>query len=325
MEGIDYISLIHKSLSMQISRSENELLQKWLDESDENRNEYFEIKLIWDTDIEEEPYIDEETFLANRQTLENNLFKIVNRDRFTAKITRSAFVMMFIGLTTLASGLYLFIKPVLPPSSSFSVASDDHQTITLGDSSLVRTNNNTFVTSTVTPTTRELELNGEAFFDVKKQKRPFIVRSGKATITVKGTSFYIKGYSSMPLEILVISGNVEVSCQGKTWILRKGQYLSLDKGNKSMVSDQPRANFMTWASGKLEFKKTSLKKVIQEIEQYYKIHCTVPAEMEECRFTGTFENTPLTDVFKILSYSLDIHFDQIQNDYYSISGKGCSP
>ena len=59
---------------------------------------------------------------------------------------------------------------------------------------------------------REVNLVGEAFFDVKKDvTRPFMIYTGKVTTKVLGTSFSIKAFPEMQkFEVSVTSGKVTV-------------------------------------------------------------------------------------------------------------------
>ncbi|MBX3238762.1 MAG: FecR family protein [Chitinophagaceae bacterium] len=64
---------------------------------------------------------------------------------------------------------------------------------------------------------REVRLDGEAFFDVKKDSlRPFIIHTNKIDIRVLGTEFNVKSYSKDSyIETSLIRGAIEVSFPGK--------------------------------------------------------------------------------------------------------------
>ena len=87
-------------------------------------------------------------------------------------------------------------------------------TITLSDGSTVRLNSESSITypESFAEEIRELELVGEAFFDIKKdQDRPFIVSSHKIETTVLGTSFNINAYDSTAVSVALVSGKVKVN------------------------------------------------------------------------------------------------------------------
>src|SRR6202000_336004 len=59
--------------------------------------------------------------------------------------------------------------------------------------------------------TRELNLEGEAFFQVKKDhQHPFIIHTGDVSTTVLGTSFKITAFKGEPLTVSVATGKVRV-------------------------------------------------------------------------------------------------------------------
>jgi ferric-dicitrate binding protein FerR (iron transport regulator) len=58
---------------------------------------------------------------------------------------------------------------------------------------------------------RLVELQGEAFFDVMTDSKPFRIKCGKTITTVLGTSFNIKGYDpEKQVEVMVVTGLVQV-------------------------------------------------------------------------------------------------------------------
>jgi len=71
---------------------------------------------------------------------------------------------------------------------------------------------------------RDIELiKGEAFFKVTPDKaKPFIITAGKATIRVVGTSFNVN-FKNGNIEVIVETGIVQVSLNGKTVSLKPGE------------------------------------------------------------------------------------------------------
>ena len=65
---------------------------------------------------------------------------------------------------------------------------------------------------TFNDTIREVELEGEAYFDVvKNSKRPFIVHTSGIDIRVLGTAFNVKSYAAEPtIETTLVHGMIEI-------------------------------------------------------------------------------------------------------------------
>jgi transmembrane sensor len=68
---------------------------------------------------------------------------------------------------------------------------------------------------------RQVNLKGEAFFDVKRDEaRPFLIYSGKMTTKVLGTSFNVKAYpETEKFEVSVVTGKVSVMNESEKFLL----------------------------------------------------------------------------------------------------------
>lgn len=63
---------------------------------------------------------------------------------------------------------------------------------------------------------RRLKLSGEAFFEVTKSKKPFIVHTSLIRIQVLGTSFNVKAYpDDAYTEATLVSGSIQIKKEGK--------------------------------------------------------------------------------------------------------------
>ncbi len=92
---------------------------------------------------------------------------------------------------------------------------------------------------------REVELIGEAYFDVVKDpSKPFIIKMPEFYVEVKGTSFDVKAYPDEDKVVAVRSGIVEVSSKGigKSVELTKDEMSKISVMNntleKSQIHDQ---------------------------------------------------------------------------------------
>jgi transmembrane sensor len=162
---------------------------------------------------------------------------------------------------------------------------------------------------------RDVVLNGEAFFKVSKDKsRPFHVYHGHLKTTVLGTSFIIKNDNSNTLnEVVVLSGKVMVtehernrslydrlvSKKTAEVVLMPNQRAIYDKNNKGLVrtlvmkpmivreeSDKTPSSFI--------FNETSLSKVFADLQKAYSIEIIVNIPFaDKCTFTGELETENL--------------------------------
>ncbi len=319
----EYTILIHKSLTGQITAAENAELHEWLALNTQHAREYNELKKIWDLPVEDDP-IDPRPMASSRDHLQDDLTVLIAKERHVQRFKRLAIYACAACGLALMSCAYLYFYLSQNREASYTISSGNPSTIWLSDSSRVTLDNSSSLTSRFTHAERIVDLTGEAFFSIAKDNRPFIVHSSGGDIRVKSTSFHVRAFYNQHLEVVVVSGVVDVYLQERTWRLRQGEYLSLKDGVNSKIASANEYHLRLGARGKLEFKMTPLPEVIQRVEEIYSIRCSLPESLEACRFTGSFDGIPLTDVIKILSYSMNMQFEKTGEDAYRIVGTGCT-
>ncbi len=133
---------------------------------------------------------------------------------------------------------------------------------------------------------REVFLQGEAYFEVaKNKKQPFIVSAGQINIKVLGTHFNVSAYANdASIETILLEGSVAVRRQtslGLRWnevVLKPYQKASFDmQNNEVKVSYEPGADqYITWTEGWLQFSQESLQVVFAKLERYYNVDIKIP-------------------------------------------------
>ncbi|MFV0606562.1 MAG: FecR family protein [Niabella sp.] len=194
--------------------------------------------------------------------------------------------------------------------------------------------------------TREVVLDGEAFFDVVKDpNRPFIVHTNLIDIRVLGTAFNVKSYEQDEnVETTLIRGLIEVSSKIKPsspkihlvanekLVITKNEFTAPDvhslgdEENKlsgftvtalpSHISDSVLAE-TSWMYNRLIFDGESFKEVAVKMERWYnvKIHFT-NAQVANYRLRGVFEKETAEEALKALqtiaSFSYKINVNEIE-------------
>jgi transmembrane sensor len=120
----------------------------------------------------------------------------------------------------LAAAVSIYALNLLGPSEaktiSYAISSNPNgqrSRITLSDNSIVYLGAGSRLRypKQFTGNKREIELYGEAFFEVTKNpKRPFIIHTGKVQTKVLGTSFKIEAFKDDALTVKVATGKVRV-------------------------------------------------------------------------------------------------------------------
>lgn len=177
---------------------------------------------------------------------------------------------------------------------------------------------------------REVELSGEAFFDVAHDaNRPFIIHTNTIDLKVLGTAFNVRSYDhEKNTETSLIRGSVEVTLltsPGKkkiilepndklivaNHIILSGNGLSAKPNTPVMtlgkVNFKPKdsiASEMLWTKNQLVFDNESLEDIAGKIERWYDVNVIITDEkLKKESYTGRFDNIPLLDVMEALKHS----------------------
>lgn len=186
---------------------------------------------------------------------------------------------------------------------------------------------------------REVFLEGEAFFDVHKNKNlPFLVRMSGMSIKVHGTKFNVKSYNEdARIETTLLEGSIEVlglksdKDNSKNLFLKPGQKLILFKDrrgskispfkieNDTALLDQPviqkhvkikNAELINlsnsepeiaWKKDKMVFERQRFEEVRTRLERWYGVTIDVQdTSILNYRFTGTFDKETFEQAMQAL-------------------------
>ncbi len=179
---------------------------------------------------------------------------------------------------------------------------------------------------------REVNLTGEAYFDVKKNpQKPFIIHTGKINIRVLGTAFNVRCYpNENNTETSLVRGSLEVTMKEgqEKFILKPNEKLvvkntesQLIKSNHSQPGKQitkgsgnvfeisrlsvlPRDNSIvetSWVNNKLVFRSETFEQVALKMERWYAVSILFKDEkLKEKKFTGAFENETIDQALNAL-------------------------
>jgi ferric-dicitrate binding protein FerR (iron transport regulator) len=146
----------------------------------------------------------------------------------------------------------------------------DSSTVTLAPGSTLR------IPATFGDSTRDLFLDGEAFFDVRHDgTRPFRVHARDAVVRDLGTKFAVTSYGGgADARIVVSEGRVTVrspqdSVGRSVVLLTRGQMARLSPAGVATVSHVNADSYVAWAGGQLVFEETPLRDAIAQIGRWY--------------------------------------------------------
>ena len=192
---------------------------------------------------------------------------------------------------------------------------------------------------------REVSLEGEAFFDVVKDKtRPFIIHTKTLDIRVLGTAFNVRAYETEKnTQTALFRGSVEVSLHNnpeKKIVLKPNEKLVVN--NKSLrfgtEKDNENNNLAAtdldikvskvhfeakdssaletlWIKNKLVFDAESLEEVAQKIERWYDVKVIINGdnELKKTAYSGIFENETLSQLMEALTITGNFRYSIHKN------------
>lgn len=168
---------------------------------------------------------------------------------------------------------------------------------------------------------RNVELRGEAYFQVTgNDKMPFIIHTDKFNVKVIGTEFNIKAYEDDILQsVNVEKGKVQVDMQEAMIRLTKTEQLDINTETNDYVKYGETDSVAIWRKGYLQFNKTPINDIVNELERNYNVSFTLEqGKTFDNLITGRLLNTNLVSVLETLEHVSGIHFryDRTKGEVY---------
>lgn len=151
--------------------------------------------------------------------------------------------------------------------------------------------------------TRDVALEGEAFFDVHHDvTHPFRVRAGSLVAEDVGTTFVVRAYAGdSAATVAVASGQVamrSVRIRAAAVPVRAGRVGRLEPtGDIAVLDHADVSRYMGWRDGRLEFRDTPVPAVARELERWYGVQVSLAdSSLASASLTASFTNEPLENV-----------------------------
>jgi ferric-dicitrate binding protein FerR (iron transport regulator) len=271
----------------------------------------------------------------------NKMFSEVIKSRTVSQIPRVKFSWYRVAAAIFivvcgASITYYVTKPIQTKQVTQTtvkprdITKSNHKLITLPDGSTALLNDNSTLhfPQSFSGNTREVSLNGEAYFDIQRDtSKPFIIHTGKVKTVVLGTAFNIRAYNDeSAVTVTVTRGKVKVETEKKILgIIIPNQQISFNTNENEAVQNEVLADsVIVWKQKDLVFNNITFAEAAEMIHKRYQVNIYFTNnKLENCRFTASFLNENTIDqVLKVIcdlnnaSYTMD-------KSKFTISGEGC--
>jgi transmembrane sensor len=307
------------------SEKEIERLYKWLEEHESNRKYFDEVNNTYQVSVTLNRF--------NQPTIDEDWKKIANEIKndktphfSERKPTRFVFLKVAATISVVALvGILLFkffVSSKAQKQETIVKNSKSNNTrIVLPDGSTVWLNANSTIVYNPDfgQSTREVTLKGEAFFDVKKDNKSFIVRTDNMQVHVKGTRFNVEAYKKNgTIKTTLEEGKVELHGAGsdKFFTMKPGDQIILNTQlNNVVVKKVNPFDVSAWKEDRLVFDNTPLSEVVAKLESRYKVSIVISsAKAKQDRLTMTVEQEDIEEVLELIKLSSQLQVKKAGNE-----------
>jgi len=287
-------------------------VENWKTSNNFNKQQYDSITMLYNTlDINSfEDTIDMEAVKAN-------FFTAVGIPNYKSHGMQKylKYVAVFVLLLSFASIAFLdFSQKIITVETGYG----EENQITLPDGSVVWLNSKSKI-SYMENYPRTIQLNGEAFFEVAKDKaHPFTVETvDNVTIKALGTSFNVKAYpNNTYLETTLVTGKIEVSAKNyfdDKIIMLPNDNIRINKTNGLPVKTtiKNKQNILSWREGKIRFENTSFEDIAIILNNQLNVKLVFKnKKIAKSRFTASFEkSTSIKEILEVFKASKNFKYN----------------
>ena len=219
----------------------------------------------------------------------------------------------------LATGGYMYYNQTQSPRlAEIYVPKGDIQTIIFQDGTKVILNADSRLKYTpgFKLFSREVELEGEAYFKVKSNPRwpMYITCKNNVVVQVVGTEFNLTTYANDDnIKLLLVSGKLDILDPNNKRVIKVQQNEEVTIYDLSEAIPEKGCpviyNSIAWKEGLLIFDNTLMSEVVKRLERWYGVQIEVEnKELLAYRFTATFKSESLDRVLNVLKISSDIDY-----------------
>jgi ferric-dicitrate binding protein FerR (iron transport regulator) len=346
--------ILIKYLAGSASDNERELVLQWIKEDPSHMKSFEDLKIVYLTsktvqkpsgfDKEENWRKIQSRFYKEKYLAEKNALTSFRRKVIVLSVASSAaailiaFILGFQvhkkSLARQQETLALYNEIVVPAGAKSHIILSDGTKIWLNASSKLK------YPGSFSQGSRIVYLEGEAFFDVKKdKKRMFIVRTSNLDVKVYGTQFNVKSYpEENVIQTTLVNGSVAIEPHGpqnnkKTLFLKPNQMAifykngtiapsnespaishepaKTDKASEELVI-KPLNNpvpVTSWKDNRWIIMSEDLESLAIKLERRYNVKISFADEsLKRYKFSGTLKNETFEQVLRIIQLSAPITF-----------------
>jgi ferric-dicitrate binding protein FerR (iron transport regulator) len=280
---------------------EEESVRNWIESSDDNYADFLRERNIYDALLLSTP-------------------SKISRQSFHQHITPwIVSTVASIALLVIATGLFFYAESSKSQQyNTIIVPLGQRINLILADNTNVWLNANTTFRypSKFARKNRKVFLDGEAWFDVSKnKKKPFIVKTEQGEVRVTGTTFNLEAYSEYKNFVTsLFEGSVDIYQNNAKLATLKPNQKGMLQNDRYFISTIDNTDKYLWRDGLIAFDNMKLEDILFELEKYFDIQIEINTKkLPQHRYTGKFRQADGVDyALRVLQKS--IHFSYSRDD-----------
>ncbi len=237
--------------------------------------------------------------------------------------TRSQ-ALRWLAAAAVVTGLFVGVRFLLTNQPQDLMASTQHLRSTLSDSSVVTLSPGSRLSARMSGG-RHIALNGEAYFDVKRDtKRPFVVETDGVTVTVLGTAFEVSAFDTAgSVLVRVRHGKVRVLAGADSVVLVAGGYARYNKA-AHMLERLAAPPAEVWGDRIIQFQDAPMPEVVEQLQKLFSVKITLANYgLAKCQLTATFEDEPIDYILRVIADTYTLKLIEETPGAYVLDGAGC--
>lgn len=350
---INYEELIHRFLFHEATADEIRILREWIKDDHENQKDfeqYRNIRQLVQRACRNNKYDEQTAWDKLKKSILSSDNVLLSRRFYLQQLSKIAAIFIlafFSGILT----LYIINRPA---KQDQAIAYTEHKVsygsksqIILPDGSKVWLNAGSKLRYSLqfNQTIREVYLEGEAFFDVSKNKnKPFLVKTTDVTIKVLGTAFNVKAYpdektieTSVQRGLVQVVSNIPSISGGQKVFLHANQKATFDKivtkmentavVNKpikkevkadtiekaktiSVIDAVDVTTVSSWKDTRWKIERERLDNLAVKIERRYDVKIIFDDKnLKSYVFSGVLEDESLEQVLNVIKLSAPVNYE----------------
>jgi len=254
--------------------------------------------------------------MPKNEALNKVLSKIENGTQSkTRKLTyylraAAAVAILILGIYGVSS-VFSKSKMVTEMAQQTTFSLPDKSVVVMNADSKITWNNRKFNNS------RNLRLNGEAYFDVQKGNK-FVIETKNGTVEVLGTQLNVFSRNN-EFRVSCISGKVRVASNTSEQIILPGETAELTTNGITKSAAQNPGKIIAWQQGIFYFEDKPVVSIFAELERQFNVSIKFNG-MEDRYITATFSNKNLKEALDIVCIPMDLKYE-IENKTITVYEK----